>query len=76
VAFSLGQFFLGALLWQRPNKGVLRSFLGSVARQRPVSNNREVYSLGSVPRTRCHWKIVLLVQPELQDGEVGRSGHP
>jgi hypothetical protein len=31
---------------------VMRSFLGSVARQGPVSNNREVFSLGSVLRTR------------------------
>jgi hypothetical protein len=46
------RLFLGALLWQRPNKGLVRSFLGYVARQRPVSNNREVISLGSVPRIR------------------------
>jgi hypothetical protein len=55
------------------NKGVMRSFLGSVARQRSVSNNREVFSLGSVLGTRCHGKIVLLVQPKLQEGEFGRS---
>jgi hypothetical protein len=69
------RFFWGALVCQRPNKGLVRSFLGCLARQRPVSNNREVYSLGSVLRTRCHGKIVLLVQPELQEGEVGRSRH-
>jgi hypothetical protein len=34
--------------------------------------NREVFSLGSVPRTRCNRKIVLLVNPKLQEGEVGR----
>jgi hypothetical protein len=55
------------------NKGTMRSFLGSVARQRPVSNNREVFSLGSLLRNRCHGKIFLLVRPELQEGEVGRS---
>jgi hypothetical protein len=60
------RFFLGALLWQGPNKNIMRFFLGSVARQRPVSNNREVISLRSVPRTRYHGKIVLLVLPELQ----------
>jgi hypothetical protein len=48
------RFFLGALLWQRPNKGFVRSLLGCVARQRPVSNNREVFFLGSVPKTRYH----------------------
>jgi hypothetical protein len=63
------------LLWQRPNKGVMRSFLGSVARQWLVSNNREEFSLGSILRTRCHGRIILLVQPELQEGEVGRSRH-
>jgi hypothetical protein len=68
-------FFLGALLWQRPNKGLVRSFLGCVARQRPLSNNREVFFLASVPGTRYHGKIVLLVQAELQEGEVGRSRH-
>jgi hypothetical protein len=59
----------------RPNKGLMRSFLGCATRQRPVSNNREVFSLESVPRTPCHGKIVLLVQTELQEGEVGRSRH-
>jgi hypothetical protein len=59
--FFGARFFLAALLWQRPNKGLTHSFIGSVARQRPVSNNREVFSLGSVPRTSCHGKIVLLV---------------
>jgi hypothetical protein len=73
--FFVVPFFLGALPWQRPNKGLVGSFLGSVARQRPVSNNREVFSLESVPRTRCHGKIVLSVRPELQEGEVGRSRH-
>jgi hypothetical protein len=67
------RFFLGALLWQRPSKGLVRSFLGCVARQRPVSNNLEVFSFGSVPKTRYHEKIVLLVRREFQEGEVGRS---
>jgi hypothetical protein len=48
------RFFLGVLPWQRPNKCLVRSFLGCVARQRPAINNREVFSLGSVPGTRCH----------------------
>jgi hypothetical protein len=46
-----------------------------VARQLPVSNNREVFSLGSVLKTRYHGKVVLLVRPELQEDEVGRSRH-
>jgi hypothetical protein len=57
------------------NNGVLHSFVGSVARQRPVSNTREVFPLGSVPRTVCNGKIVLLVRQELQDDEDGRSRH-
>jgi hypothetical protein len=36
-----------------------RSF-GSVPRQRPASNNGVVFSFGSVLRTRCGGKIVLL----------------
>jgi hypothetical protein len=31
-----------------------RSFVGSVARQRPVGNSAMVFSLGSVLRVRCH----------------------
>jgi hypothetical protein len=69
------QFVLGALLWQQPNKGLVRSFLGCVASQWPVSNNQEVFSLGSIPKTRYHRNIVLLVRPELEEGEVGRSRH-
>jgi hypothetical protein len=68
-------FFLGALLWQWPNIGLVSSFLGCIARQQPVSNNREVFSLGSVLKTRYHGKVVLLVRAELQEGEVGRSRH-
>jgi hypothetical protein len=70
-----GVLFLCTLLWQRPNKGLVRSFLGSVARKRLVSNNREVFSLESVLRTRCHGKIVLLVKPELLEDEVDKSRH-
>jgi hypothetical protein len=33
----LGQFFLGTLLWQQPNKGVMRSFLGSVSQSRQAA---------------------------------------
>jgi hypothetical protein len=66
---------LGALVWQRTNKGLVRYIFGCVARQGPVGNNREVFSLGSVLKTRYHGKIVLLVQPEMQEGEVGRSRH-
>jgi hypothetical protein len=47
----------------------------SSARQRPVSNNQWVFPLGSVLNTRCHWKIHLIIQPELQKGEIGRSRH-
>jgi hypothetical protein len=65
-----GSVSLGTLLWQRPNKGAVRSFLGSVARQRPVSNNREVRSEDPLPR-----EDLLLVQPEFQEGEVGRGRH-
>jgi hypothetical protein len=68
-------YVCGSVIWQRPNKGILRSFVGSIARQRPVSNNREVFSLRSVPRTFCNGKIVLLVRQELQEGEAGRSRH-
>jgi hypothetical protein len=46
------RFFWGTLLWQQPNKGLMGSFVGSVATQRPVSNNREVFSLGSVLKLR------------------------
>jgi hypothetical protein len=74
VVFGV-RFFLGALLCQWPNNGLVRSFLGYVAKQRPVSNNRKVFSFESVPRTRYHGKIVLLVRPELQEGEFGRSRH-
>jgi hypothetical protein len=56
-------------------QNLMCSFLGSVERQRQVSNNREVFTLGSVLRRGCRGKIVLLVQPELQEGEIGRSRH-
>jgi hypothetical protein len=69
IFFGVGSF-LGTLLWRRPNNGVMRSFLVSVARQRSVSNNREVFSLGFVLRTRCRGNIVLSVQPELQKGDT------
>jgi hypothetical protein len=39
----------------------MRSFVGSVARQRPVSNNGAVFSLGSIERVRCRWNIFLLI---------------
>jgi hypothetical protein len=59
LAFSLGS---GSVTRQRPNNEVMRSFVGSVARQRPVSNNGVVFSLESVPRARCYGNIVLLIQ--------------
>jgi hypothetical protein len=59
--FFGARFFLGALLWQQPNKGLVCSFLGCIARQQPISNNREVLSLGSIPKTCYHGKMVLLV---------------
>jgi hypothetical protein len=34
------RFFVGVLLWQQPNNRLVHSFLGCVARQRPVSNNQ------------------------------------
>jgi hypothetical protein len=74
-AFSLGSVLLGPLLWQRPNNEVMRSFVRSVARQRPVGNNGVVFSLESVLRIRCRGNIVLLIQPELQKGEVVKSRH-
>jgi hypothetical protein len=70
VLFSLESVLFGSVLWHRPNNEVMRSYLGSVGRHRPVSNNGVVFSLESVLRTRCHGKIVLLVQPELQEGDV------
>jgi hypothetical protein len=66
---------LGTLLWERPNKGVMRSFLGSVDRQRPISKNRAVFSMGYVLRTSCRGNIVLLVQAELQKRGAGWSRH-
>jgi hypothetical protein len=75
-----GNVFFGVrLFWVRyngsgPTMGYAL-FLWCFARQRLVSNNRDVFSLGSVPRAFCNWKIVLLVGPELQEGEVGRSRH-
>jgi hypothetical protein len=40
VAFSLGS---ESATRQRPNSEVMRSFVGSVARLRPVSNNEMVF---------------------------------
>jgi hypothetical protein len=74
VVFSLGLVSSGPLLWQQPNNEVMHSFLGSAARQRPVSNN-QVFSLGSILRTRCHGKIVLLIQPELQKDKIFKCRH-
>jgi hypothetical protein len=68
VAFSLGSVLLGPLLWQRPNNEVVRSYFGSVDRQRPVSNNGMVFSLEPVLKTGCGGSIVLLIQPEFQKG--------
>jgi hypothetical protein len=75
VLFGVGSFF-GPLLWWRPNNKVVRSFLGSVARQRPASNNRKVFSFESVFRAHCRGTFVVLIQPELQNGEVVRCRHP
>jgi hypothetical protein len=63
VAFSLGS---GSVTRQRPDNEVKRSFVGSVARQRPVSNNGGVFSLESVLRVHCRGNVFLLIQPELQ----------
>jgi hypothetical protein len=59
LAFSLES---GSITRQRPNNEIMRYFFGSVARQRPVSNNGVVFSLGPVLRARCRGKIVLLIQ--------------
>jgi hypothetical protein len=98
LTFSLGS---GSVTRQRPNNEVMRSFVGSVARQRPVNNNGVVFSLGlvhgsqwgSTPRITMlanassklllaslglvmrAGSIVLLIQPELQKGEVVKSRH-
>jgi hypothetical protein len=53
LAFSLGS---GSVTKQRPNNEVMRSFVGSVARQRHVGNNG-VRSEGPLPR-----KNLLLIQ--------------
>jgi hypothetical protein len=59
LAFPLGS---GSVTRQRPNNELMRSFVGSVARQRPVGNNGVVFFLGSVLRARCRGNIVLLIQ--------------
>jgi hypothetical protein len=55
VARQRWRFFLGGgsgpVTRQRPNNETMRSFVGSVARQRPVSSNGVVFSLRSVLRT-------------------------
>jgi hypothetical protein len=38
-----------------------RSFVGSVARQRPIGDNGVVFSLESVLRVRCRGNIFLLI---------------
>jgi hypothetical protein len=70
-----GGVFFGIRFFWGATKGLVRSFLRSVGRQRPVSNDWEVFYLGSVQKTRYHGKTVLSVRPELQEGEVGRSRH-
>jgi hypothetical protein len=69
VVFSLGSVPFGYVTMAAAQQRGNAFILVSVARQRPVSDNREVFSLESVPRTRCRGHIVLLVQPELQEGE-------
>jgi hypothetical protein len=39
----------------------MHSFVGSVARQRPIDNNKVEFCLGSVLRVRCCGNIFLLV---------------
>jgi hypothetical protein len=59
VGVSLGS---GSVTRQGPNNEVMRSFVGPVARQRPVSNSGVVFTLGSVLRARCRGNIFLLMQ--------------
>jgi hypothetical protein len=66
VFFGASSF--GFVTRQWPNTEVMRSFVGSVSRQRPVSSNGVVFSLGSVLTTHCRGNIVLLIQPELHKG--------
>jgi hypothetical protein len=73
--FSLGLVLFGCVTMAAAPQRLGAFYFGCVARQRPVSNNREVFSFGSVPKTRYHGKIVLLVQPDLQEGKFGRSRH-
>jgi hypothetical protein len=75
MVFSLESVLFGYVTMTAAQQRGIAFFLESVARQRPVSNNREVFSLGSVLKTRCHGKIVLLVEPDFQEGEFGRSRH-
>jgi hypothetical protein len=58
----------GSVTRQRSNNGVMRSFVGSVPRQRPTGNSGVVFSLGSVLRGLCRGNIILLIQHELQRG--------
>jgi hypothetical protein len=63
LAFSLGS---GSVARQRPNNEVMRSSVGSVAWQRPVSNNGVVFSLGSVLRVRCRGIIFVKNKCEVE----------
>jgi hypothetical protein len=66
VFFGVSSF--GSVTKQRFNNEVMRSFVGSIPRQRPVGNNGVVFSLGSVPRAGCRGNIFLLIEPDLQKG--------
>jgi hypothetical protein len=50
------------------------SFVGSVARQRPVGNNAVVFSLESVLRVRCRGNIFLLIIIIIHHLLRGRGG--
>jgi hypothetical protein len=67
LALSLGS---GPVTRLRPNNEVMRSFVGSVARQRSIGNNGVVFSLGSALTAGCRGKIFLLIQ-----GYVVNSRH-
>jgi hypothetical protein len=66
VFFGVSSFESVTRHW--PNSVLMRSFVESVARQRPVNNSGVVFFLGSVLRVCCRGNITLLIQPKLQKG--------
>jgi hypothetical protein len=56
IFFGVSSFW--SITRQCLNNEVMHSFVGSVARQWPLSNNGLVFSLGSILRTHCHRKSI------------------